>query len=52
MMALHTNPKYWAESLEWKPSRWVISNTVAGVMHDEKIVAPAKSAFYSWPAGP
>jgi cytochrome P450 len=52
IMAMHTHPRYWAEPLVWKPSRWITSNTSAGAMQDEKLFAPANSAFYPWSDGP
>lgn len=50
VVALQSDPEYWgADSLEWKPARWIDSSNVE---NDEVMRTPTKGAFIPWGDGP
>ncbi|GME48497.1 uncharacterized protein K452DRAFT_130448 [Neofusicoccum parvum] len=51
--AVHTHPRYWGDdSLEWKPSRWILTAEGDGASIDrEYILTPPRGAFMAWSEG-
>ena len=54
---LHSLPRYWGEdSLEWKPTRWIISPQLSKDSHEsavsrEEFWIPPKGSFFAWSDG-
>ncbi|KAL8690124.1 MAG: hypothetical protein Q9218_004356 [Villophora microphyllina] len=65
MNALHTYPRYWGpDSLEWRPSRWIIPSTtpvcpttttknadLATTISSETLMTPKKGTYIPWSEG-
>lgn len=52
-VALHTLPCYWgADSLSWKPGRWIKGATSPSDLSSEEIITPIKGSFTPWADGP
>ena len=53
-MAVHTHPRHWgADSLLWRPSRWIVSDRVglkAG-LDAETLFVPAQGTYFPWSDG-
>ncbi|OMP88823.1 Cytochrome P450 3A31 [Diplodia seriata] len=51
--AVHSHPRYWGDdSLEWKPSRWIVTAEGDGASIDrEYILTPPRGAFLGWSDG-
>ncbi|KAL9098342.1 MAG: hypothetical protein Q9163_005984 [Psora crenata] len=48
LRATHTHPKYWGfDSLEWKPKRWISSDSSGETMREP----PVKEAYKPWAEG-
>ncbi|KAI9789936.1 MAG: hypothetical protein M1816_005705 [Peltula sp. TS41687] len=61
LLTAQTHPKYWEDSLEWKPSRWIISSTstaagsngsLASRPSQETLFTPARCTYFPWSDGP
>lgn len=54
MIAIHSHPGYWNDAEEWKPSRWIESNSnhsKQGISNEE-LVEPARNTYFPWSDGP
>ncbi|PSN70574.1 cytochrome P450 [Corynespora cassiicola Philippines] len=53
LTGVHTHPRYWgSDSLEWRPSRWILETCGDGPVHDrEQIVMPSHGAYIPWGEG-
>lgn len=53
MNAVHTHPQYWGDdSLEWKPSRWILTAEGDGASIDrEHLFTPPRGTFLGWSDG-
>ncbi|KAL8673580.1 MAG: hypothetical protein Q9168_002012 [Polycauliona sp. 1 TL-2023] len=52
LQALHTHPRYWgSDSLNWRPSRWIISPSSSSPLAQEKLFTPQKGTFIAWSEG-
>jgi cytochrome P450 len=50
---LHSEPSVWGpNSLEFKPTRWLVSETPKTAEEPEQLVTPARGTFLPWSAGP
>ncbi|KAH3969293.1 hypothetical protein HBI81_072260 [Parastagonospora nodorum] len=47
VVAIQTHPQYWPDPLEWKPDRWV--TTESG---EEVLITPPRDTFLPWSDGP
>lgn len=47
VLAVHTHPKFWPNPLEWKPSRWIVSNGST-----ESVFTPPRETYFPWSDGP
>ena len=53
-MAVHTYPRYWgADSLSWRPGRWIISDTLGDKadLDAESLFSPVKGTYFPWSDG-
>lgn len=53
LSGVHTHPRYWGDdSLEWKPSRWILTAEGDGPSLDrEYLLTPPRGAFMGWSDG-
>jgi cytochrome P450 len=47
VLGAQTHPKYWPDALEWKPERWI--TTESG---QEALITPARNTYFPWSDGP
>jgi len=47
IIAIQTHPQYWPDALEWKPERWI--TTESG---QEELITPPRNTFLPWSDGP
>jgi cytochrome P450 len=55
MIAIQTDPAYWDDPFEWKPSRWLSAaadSSKGGEPTGEELVAPQRGTFFPWSDGP
>ena len=66
VMALHTDPQTWgADSLQFRPSRWILSSRkgavvdtgstqikLESILDDETLFRPSKGTYSPWSGGP
>ncbi|GME45903.1 Cytochrome P450 [Neofusicoccum parvum] len=53
VVALQTHPDYWgADSLAWKPERWIATTADESGGSQESLVTPVKGSFIPWGDGP
>lgn len=52
-IAVHTHPKYWgADSLKWRPSRWIQNaKEKLSSLDYEEVMTPKKGSFIAWSEG-
>lgn len=61
-LAIQTLPEYWDEPLEWRPQRWIITNTSSSgrkspalsgkPFEDEQLLTPRQGTYLPWSDGP
>ncbi|KJZ77353.1 hypothetical protein HIM_03077 [Hirsutella minnesotensis 3608] len=49
LLGNQTDPRYWEQPHEWRPSRWILR---PGVVADEELLTPRKGTFFPWSDGP
>lgn len=53
-MAVHTHPRYWgADSLSWRPARWMVLNPLGGKagLDAESLFTPVQGTYFPWSDG-
>lgn len=51
LLGVQTDPRYWEDPYEWRPSRW-IREKPGGKGSNEEFIAPRKGTFFPWSDGP
>lgn len=51
LLGVQTDPRYWEDPYEWRPSRWITANPGSNVS-DEELLTPLKGTFFPWSGGP
>jgi cytochrome P450 len=51
LLGVQTDPRYWEDPYEWRPSRWIRAKP-GGNLSDEELLAPRKGTFFPWSDGP
>ncbi|KAI0166897.1 putative cytochrome P450 [Hypoxylon sp. FL1284] len=57
LRAMQMHPQYWADGIEWRPSRWILNaapadSPSADQMAEERLLVPGKQIFFPWGEGP
>ncbi|KND88646.1 Cytochrome P450 4V2 [Tolypocladium ophioglossoides CBS 100239] len=48
LVGVQTDPRYWKDPYEWRPSRWI----VRGPAGQEQLFEPRKGIYFPWAGGP
>lgn len=51
LLGVQTDPQYWEDPYEWRPSRW-IREKPGSKASDEELITPRKGTFFPWSDGP
>jgi hypothetical protein len=53
LLGIQTDPRYWVDPYEWRPSRWIISSDATALgISGEQLFVPRKGTFFPWSEGP
>lgn len=53
LLGVQTDPTYWTQPFEWKPSRWISRQESSnGVVAEDDLLIPKKGTFFPWSDGP
>lgn len=51
LLGVQTDPRYWEDPYEWRPSRW-IREKPGSKASEEELMTPRKGTFFPWSDGP